>query len=90
MEEGLKSTLEGVEFFARHGVASSFFMLWVVGGSILHAQGQQPPPLEYHVRLAKGVREIQRKYMLSMDFNNYRCSSGRPDVDLARLDYSRI
>ena len=24
MDEGLKSTLEGVEFFARHGVASSF------------------------------------------------------------------
>jgi len=90
MEEGLRSTLEGVEFFAQHGVASSFFMLWVVGGSILHAQGQQPRPLEYHVRLAKGVREIQRRYKLSMDFNNYRCSSGRPDVDLARLDYSRI
>ncbi len=90
MEEGIHSTLEGVEFFARHGVASSFFMLWVVGGSILHAQGQTPPPLEYHVRLAKGVREIQRRYILSMDFNNYRCSSGRPDVDLARLDYSRI
>jgi hypothetical protein len=89
MEEGLRSTLEGVEFFARHGVASSFFMLWVVGGSILHAQGQQPPPLEYHIRLAKGVREIQRKYGLRMDFNNYRSSSGRPDVDLARLDYSR-
>jgi len=90
MEEGLRSTLEGVEFFARHGVASSFFMLWVVGGSILHAQGQQPPPLEYHVRLAKGVREIQRRYKLTMDFNNFRCSSGRPDVDLARLDYSRM
>ena len=89
IEEGLRSTLEGVEFFARHGVASSFFMLWVVGGSILHAQGHLPPPLEYHVRLAKGVREIQRKYNLSMDFNNYRCSSGRPDVDLARLDYNR-
>jgi hypothetical protein len=89
MEEGLRSTLEGVEFFARHGVASSFFMLWVVGGSILHTQGQLPPPLEYHIRLARGVREIQKKHKLSMDFNNYRCSSGRPDVDLARLDFSR-
>lgn len=90
MDEGLRSTLEGVEFFARRGVASSFFMLWVVGGSILHAQGQQPPPLEYHIRLARGVREIQRKYKLSMDFNNYRCSSGRPDVDLARLDFNKV
>ncbi|MEK6651751.1 MAG: radical SAM protein, partial [Nitrospirota bacterium] len=88
MDEGLKSTLEGVEFFARHGVASSFFILWVVGGSIFYAQEQKPAPLEYHVRLAKGVRDIQRRYKLSMDFNNYRCSSGRPDVDLARLDYN--
>jgi hypothetical protein len=90
MEEGLESTLEGVEFFARHGVASSFFILWVVEGSIFYAQKQKPAPLEYHVRLAKGIRDIQRKYNLNMDFNNYRCSSGRPDVDLARLDYSRI
>jgi hypothetical protein len=90
MDEGLKSTLEGVEFFARHGVASSFFILWVVGGSIFYAQKQTPPPLEYYVRLAMGIRDIQRRYKLSMDFNNYRCSSGRPDVDLARLDYSKI
>lgn len=90
IDEGLKSTLEGVEFFARHGVASSFFILWVVGGSIFYAQKQKPAPLEYHVRLAKGVRDIQRRYKLSMDFNNYRCSSGRPDVDLARLDYKKI
>lgn len=90
MDEGLASTLEGVEFFAKHGVASSFFILWVVGGSILYTHKQQPAPLEYHVRLARGVREIQSRYKLSMDFNNYRCSSGRPDVDLARLDYSKI
>jgi hypothetical protein len=90
MDEGLNSTLEGVEFFAQHGVASSFFMLWVVGGSILHAQGQKPAALEYYIRLAQGVRDIQKKYKLSMDFNNYRSSSGRPDVDLARLDYNKM
>ena len=90
IDEGLESTLEGVEFFAQHGVASSFFILWVVGGSIFYAEKQKPAPLEYHVRLAKGIRDIQRKYKLSMDFNNYRCSSGRPDVDLARLDYNKL
>ncbi|MBU1181348.1 MAG: radical SAM protein [Proteobacteria bacterium] len=90
MDEGLESTMEGVEFFARHGIASSFFILWVVEGSIFYAQKQKPAPLEYHVRLARGIRDIQRKYNLSMDFNNYRCSSGRPDVDLARLDYNKI
>lgn len=89
MDEGLASTLEGVEFFARHGVASSFFILWIVEGSIFYSQKQKPAPLEYHVRLAKGIRDIQRKYQLSMDFNNYRCSSGRPDVDLARLDFNK-
>jgi hypothetical protein len=88
IDEGLASTLEGVEFFARHGVASSFFILWVVEGSIFYAQKQPPAPLEYHVRLAKGIREIQKRYKLTMDFNNYRCSSGRPDVDLARLDFN--
>jgi hypothetical protein len=90
IDEGIASTLEGVEYFAQHGVASSFFILWVVGGSIFYAQEQRPAPLEYHVKLAKGVRDIQKRYKLSMDFNNYRCSSGRPDVDLARLDYNEL
>jgi hypothetical protein len=87
----IDSALEAVEIFGRGNVCTQF-----VGGVELaqpngfKTQKQKPAPLEYHVRLAKGIRDIQRRYNLSMDFNNYRCSSGRPDVDLARLDYNKI
>ncbi|MDP2279667.1 MAG: hypothetical protein Q8K51_15770, partial [Nitrospirota bacterium] len=52
-----------------------------------YAQKQKPAPLEYYVRLAKGISDIHRKYNLSVDFNNYRC---HPTGDMDRLHCSKI
>lgn len=43
------------------------------------------PPLEYYVRLARGLHEIRARYGLYVDFDDYRRCGNHPDTDLARL-----
>jgi len=88
IDEAIESNLECVEFFAHYGVYTTFCILWIDRGSVFYAEKQKLPPLEYYVRLAKGVNEIRRKYKLSVDFNDYRRDGFHPDTDLARLDYN--
>jgi hypothetical protein len=57
---------------------------------VFYAQKQKSAPLEYYVRLAKGMREIRKKYKLAVDFNDYRRCAIHPDTDLARLDYNEV
>lgn len=90
VDKALKSSLEGVEFFAKHGLTTSFCVLWVAQGCVFYRQKQGPAPLEYYVRLTKGMHEIRKKYRLAVDFNDYRRCAIHPDTDLARLDYSEI
>ncbi len=88
MDEALASNLEGVEFFARNGVYTTFCILWVDRGSVFYREKQKLPSLEYYVRLAQGINEIRKKYKLSSDFNDYRRDGFHPDMDLVRLDYN--
>jgi hypothetical protein len=90
VDKALKSSLEGVEFFAKHGLTTSFCVLWIAQGCVFYADKQKPAPLEYYVRLAKGMHEIRKKYKLAVDFNDYRRCAIHPDTDLARLDYREI
>ncbi|MDD5465153.1 MAG: radical SAM protein [Candidatus Omnitrophica bacterium] len=90
VEKALKSNLEGVEFLAQHGANVSFCVLWVGQGSVFFAEKQTAAPLEYYVRLAKGIRDIRKKYKLAVDFNDYRRCAIHPDTDLARLDYNEV
>lgn len=90
VEKALKSNLEGVEFLAQHGATVSFCVLWVGQGSVFYAEKQTAAPLEYYVRLAKGIRDIRKKYKLAVDFNDYRRCAIHPDTDLARLDYNEV
>lgn len=82
IDEALESTLEGADFFARHGVGPIAIIHRLEKGTVFYAQKQKPAPLEYYVRLMKGISDIHRKYNLSVDFNNYRC---HPTGDLDRL-----
>ncbi|MBI4823052.1 MAG: radical SAM protein [Nitrospirae bacterium] len=86
IDEALESTLEGAEFFARHGVGPIAIIHRLEKGSVFYREKQKPAPLEYYVRLMKGISDIHRKYDLSVDFNNYRC---HPTGDLDRLHCSR-
>ncbi|MBI2876241.1 MAG: radical SAM protein [Candidatus Tectomicrobia bacterium] len=90
MDEALESSLEGAEYFAQHGVTTTSTVLFVGRGSVFYGQKQKPAPLEYYVRLAKGLRDIRRAYGLGVGYNDYRRCGGHPDADLSRLDYHEI
>lgn len=82
VDEAVESTLEGAEFLAKHGVVMLSIIWHPRVGS--HFYGQQPPPLEYCVRIAKGLNEIRKKYGLTVDCDDYRHCGNHGDTDLAR------
>ncbi len=85
MDEALASNLEGVEFFARNGVYTTFCILWVDRGSVFYREKQKLPPLEYYVKLAQGINKIRKKYNLNASYSGYRGDGFHLDMDLARL-----
>ena len=44
------------------------------------------PPLDYYIRLAKGLHEIRRDYGLTSTNDDYKHCGNHPDSDLERLD----
>lgn len=87
MDEALASTMEGAEFFASNGVGPIAIIHRLEKSSVFYQQHQNPAPLEYYVRLMKGISDLHSKYNLSVDFNNYRC---HPTGDLDRLLAARV
>ena len=87
IDEAVKSSLEGAEFYAQHGVALSLHILRVGQTSYFYRIKHKPPSLEYYVRIAQGLREIRKRYRIGADFNDYRRCSLHPDLDISRLDY---
>lgn len=84
MDEALKSNFEGCEFFAKRGVVF-LSVVWGPQKSSAFA-GQKPPPLEYYVRLAKGLHDIRKAYGLSSDNDDYKHCGNHADSDLERID----
>ncbi|KAF0219084.1 MAG: hypothetical protein FD174_2170 [Geobacteraceae bacterium] len=84
IDEALKSSFEGCEFFAKHGVVY-LSLVWRPWKSSVFA-GQKQPPLEYYVRLVKGLREIRRAYGLTSDNDDYKHCGNHGDSDLERID----
>lgn len=81
--EALKAVLEEAEDFASQGV-SVVHTVWVpMQGSAFH--NQKNPSLEYYVQLAKGLRDLRKKYNLNIDMDNYRKCGNHPDTDLDRV-----
>ena len=87
IDEAVRSSLEGAEFYAQHGIALSLHILRVGQTSYFSKIKHRPAPLEYYVRMAQGLRGIRRRYRIGADFNDYRRCSLHPDLDLSRLDY---
>jgi hypothetical protein len=84
VEEALASNFEACEFFARNGVILLSTIWRPHKASRL---GFQPvPPLDYYVRLAKGLHEIRRSYGLVTTNDDYKHCGNHPDSDLERLD----
>lgn len=84
IDEALNSNFEACDFFARHGV-SYLSVVWHPHKA--SRLGFRPvPPLDYYIRLAKGLHEIRRSYGLISTNDNYKRCGNHPDSDLERLD----
>ncbi len=84
VDEALKSNLEGCEFFAKNGV---IFLSTIWRPHRASRLGYQPmPPLDYYIRLAKGLHEIRKRYGLLSTNDDYKHCGNHPDSDLERLD----
>ena len=84
VDEALKSNLEGCEFFAKNGV---IFLSTIWRPPRASRLGYQPmPPLDYYIRLAKGLHEIRKSYGLLSTNDDYKHCGNHPDSDLERLD----
>jgi hypothetical protein len=85
VDEALKSNFEACEFFAKHGVI--YMSTCFRPGANSKLAGQKQPPLEYHVRLAKGLQDIRKSYGLAgEDHHDYKRCGAHPDTDLDRID----
>lgn len=84
VEEALESNFQACEFFAKHGVV----FLSTVWHPHKHASlGERPvPPLDYYVRLVRGLHEIRKSYGLTSDNDDYKHCGNHADSDLERGD----
>lgn len=84
VEEALDSNFKLCEFFARNGV-NFLSMVWRPHKAA--KLGFQPmAPLEYYVKLAKGLHEIRRQYGLFSVNDDYKHCGNHADSDLERVD----
>ncbi len=64
VDEAIKSTSEGLDFFMSHGVCPRFTVWCPEPLTELGPQNPQGAPLEYHVRLLEAWRDTHAKYRL--------------------------
>jgi hypothetical protein len=84
VDEALASNFQACEFYAKHGVAF-ISAIWRPHGA--SALGKQPmQPLDYYIRLARGLREIRKGYGVSVDNEDYKRCGNHPDMDLERIE----
>ncbi|TAK35379.1 MAG: hypothetical protein EPO21_06420 [Chloroflexota bacterium] len=84
VDEALKSSFEGCEFFAKHGV-QMLSLVWRPWGAS-EFRGLKQPPLEYYVRLVQGFHDIRKAYGLSPDNDDFKHCGNHGDSDLNRID----
>ncbi|HJB06837.1 MAG TPA: hypothetical protein H9716_03115 [Candidatus Enterocloster faecavium] len=84
IEEALESNFQACEFYAKNGV---IFLSTIWRPHRASRLGFQPmPPLDYYIRLARGLHEIRRQYGLFTTNDNYKHCGNHPDSELERLD----
>lgn len=85
VDAAVESNLEGFKFLMEHGIMPRTSIWLVEGGSAL--AGQEPPPLEYYIKLGRGYKELRHKYgygdnLISM------CRACNPQDPLHDWDYA--
>jgi hypothetical protein len=63
VEDAVRSTSEGLDFFMSHGVTPRF-TTWCPE-PLSNLGSQEPAPLEYHLRLLRSYRDTLAKYHLA-------------------------
>jgi hypothetical protein len=84
IDDALKSNFEACEFFSKNGVVF-LSLVWRPWKSSKFAD-QVAPPLEYNVRLVKGLHDIRKSYGLTSDNDDYKHCGNHGDSDLERID----
>ena len=84
IEQALDSNFEACEYFSKNGVVY-LSIVWRPGRGTGLA-GQQQPPLEYYVRLIRGLVEIRKHYGLASDNDDFKHCGNHGDSDLERLN----
>lgn len=64
IDEAIASTGAGLAWFMSRGICPRFTIWCVEPNTVLHETNQEPPPLEYFVRLLQVYRDTHRRYAL--------------------------
>ncbi len=64
IDEAIRSTAAGLDFFMSHGICPRFTVWCVEPGTVLSETNPEPPPLEYFIRLLQVFRETFRRHRL--------------------------
>lgn len=64
IDEAIKSTTEGLDWFMSKGIAPRFTVWCVEPNTELTAENNDPPPLEYFAKLLRNYRDTHAKYSL--------------------------
>ncbi len=81
--EAIKRNLETAEELTSHGVGLKHDVWNVVPGSIL--KNQTTPSLDYYVQITKGFYELNLKYGISTEMDDYRKCSMHANINHDRI-----
>lgn len=85
MEKALDSNFRVCEYLAKNGV---IFLSTIWRPHKAEDLGYvEMPPVEYYVKLARGLHEIRTSYGLHAQDDDYKHCGDHPDSDLERTDY---
>ena len=79
----IKRNLETAEELTSHGVGLKHDVWNVVPGSIL--KNQTTPSLDYYVQITKGFYELNLKYGISTEMDDYRKCSMHANINHDRI-----
>lgn len=82
-DEGIGRTLEEAEKLMKFGVDVVSCVWRVAQESIFFKQN--PPSLQYYIKIMQGLDGLRHKYNFCTDMDNYRRCGNHPDTDLSRV-----
>jgi hypothetical protein len=85
VDSAVNSTLGGFDFLMQNGILPRCAIWLIESGSAL--SGQEPPPLEYYVKLGRGYKDLRKKYNFG-DNLVALCRGCNPQDTLHDWDYA--